>query len=259
MWQAYIEIAQDCGLFGNSEDSELWKRLRGANDAHFYGAMAECMVCWFIKTRLGLNLKPGAPGKAGKVPDFIVSTPGGDLITEVKAPFEKTVARGLLVIGDDDISNRFRNCIRNSNRQFEEKARNLLFLVPKLPVPVCQRRNPLTRAFYFEPKAIFPFDTSRQKIQGPGEYQLWPDGAFLCTKNEMGRPRFTRVGAVACIEEKIVGDYQTDARFSHDVLMLHNPHGRMPLSNEIFRDYPQLLFEDEMVHWSDGHPVYNFG
>ena len=41
----------------------------------------------------------------------------------------------------------------------------------------------------------------------------------------------------------------------HDVVVLHNPHAYHALSQETWRDFPQLVPVDGEMKWTDGYKV----
>ena len=63
------------------------------------------------------------------------------------------------------------------------------------------------------------------------------------------RPRFSRVGAVVCVEEEI--RESSDPPFVPRVLVLHNPYARNPLPENPWSSFTQLVRRGDGMVWTD--------
>ncbi len=150
-------------------------------------------------------------------------------------------------MGDDaDILER---CLRHANRQFQRNTANILFLAPQLRTPVYQFRDQLIHAFYGRKRLTVPIDMSRGGAAGPMRSEFSPEGHFLKVWGSEERPRFSRVGAVVCVEEEI--RESSDPPFVPRVLVLHNPYARNPLPENPWSSFTQLVRRGDGMVWTD--------
>src|SRR5207249_1852259 len=130
--------------------------------------------------------------------DLRVQLADGDIQVEVKSPYRETSSN--IIHGDD--SGLLADCLERANKQFAEGPKNLLFVVPRLQVPLSSLRNQLVRAFFGEFKFVTTIDTETGESFGPTRTEFFPEGHFLKFWTPE-KPRFTRVGAVLCVEEDL--------------------------------------------------------
>ena len=250
IWGRYLKAALEAGLFEGEQGKELTQRLIGKKDENFHSATSECMACWFFKERLNLLVKPKPFGRRGKVLDLAVISQDVEMKVEVKTPYEKTRI-GETVISDNE--NQMQETLERANKQFSAGSINILFIAPKLSTPA--NNSMLTNAFYFVNKVIITFDNKTGNQIGPGRIKPFPEGQFLNTRFEPdGKPRFTRVSAIICVEEilKSLNYEPCKMQIDHNVYILHNPHAINQAPRDIWEDYPQYYEHDDgYLKWSN--------
>jgi hypothetical protein len=147
-----------------------------------------------------------------------------------------------------------------ASKQFARDRRNMLVIVPSLPIPVAAERRALIEAFFGTVKIVVPIN-----LNGTGggmadaHSEFFPEGHFL--KIWKDKPRFTRVGGVLCIEERLVerGDWDSPdfrAWMEHSVIITHNPYAREKVQSSAWEPFPQLIETDGGMVWSDGKRVF---
>lgn len=254
-WETYLYSSFACRLFEGAEGCELRARLTSGDDTNFRSAIAECMACWFLGGRLQLPLKPKPPGKGKKILELLVEHTDGDMNIEVKAPFRPRL-EGVASVDDSDI---LAQKLADANKQFPKGRRNVLFLAPQLTVRVASFRDFLIKAFIATEKIVVPINTQTGGPAGPITTQYSLEGKFTKGIKPDRSPGFTRVGAVACVEENFEEAWTPSGEhkvwMGHDVLVVHNPHAKHPIPQEIFGQYPQFTRVGESMAWTDGHPV----
>lgn len=254
-WDAYVSAASAIELFEGADGRELISRLTGVDDAGFRSGIAECMAAWFLGGKLGLPLAARPEGRPGRTLELLIQVEGG-IRCEVKSPFRPS-ARGFFQLDDDYVA--LRATVDEASRQFQEGVKNLLIIVPSLRTPV--GRDHLVRAFLGDFGFTFRVDRARGAAIEPPRPAFFPRGRLLRRWAPEMEPRFTRIGAIMCIEE-IIRDYRTpgggsDRRMDHHVMVLHNPFAQEPLPLGIFDGHPQMIrVGDEMI-WSDENQEHN--
>ncbi len=249
-WEAYLSAARKSGLFDPPFGKNLVARLTRSDDANFRSAMAECMTCWVLHSLLGHRVRGNPKGRRQSILDLRVELPDASVRVEVKAPQRESSSREW----DGDDSDIIGRCLRDANKQLSHGVPNLVVVVPNLRSPVYSNRYQLIRALYGQRTIEFPIDTQTGAAVGSLRSRCSPDGEFL--KKWSGHPRFTRIGAVMCVEES-VDDQAEDFRIEHKVLVIHNPHSRRPIPRQIAGDFPQFPDETRPGCWTDGqrfHP-----
>lgn len=251
-WADYLAAASTCGMFDGDDGKELLSRLRGRDDDGFRSAIAECFACWFFAKRLQLAVFPRPHGRPGKRLEFGVQLPTGLACVEVKAPYRKP-PQSRVWSGDD--ADKLADSLDQANKQFSKDATNILVIVPRLRTRVCAARYQLVRAFLGETKITVPIDTDTGASVGPAEAKFFQEGKFLKLYRDKGgcydlTPRFTRVGAVVCIEDYI--SISEPRKVSHSAVVLVNPFADKRIDHSVFSPYPQIPLEDNSLQWSDG-------
>ena len=94
--------------------------------------------------------------------EMLVGHCGGSFSVEVKAPLRERPATGCWS-GDD--SDALQECVRVANRQFDNKAPNVLVVVPELKVSVSSWRAQLVRAFYGQDMIMIPLKRQRRQLR----------------------------------------------------------------------------------------------
>jgi hypothetical protein len=153
-------------------------------------------------------------------------------------------------------------------------------------------RHDLVKAVFGQSKITWQVNTQTGET-GPTQVKFFPDGRFLNVTTPRGRPlkadgfpAYRRVSVVLCIEETMRERYPfpdpfalldeqhrselwplweraRDLHFSmenrawveHNVLVLHNPYAYHAISQETFRDYPQLIPVGDEMQWTDGEEI----
>lgn len=248
-WRDYLEAAIDCKLLTGAQKDDLRARLTGTDDKNFVSAISECLAAWFLTRKLGLPIKPRPPGRSGKVLEFAIVLPDGNIDVEVKAPH--SVITGP-ILGDDSES--FRQAIFRANRQFKPGNRNLLVIVADRGstrlLPDALRRRTLLLG---EGVIQVPIDRNTGGPAGPTTTGFQASGEFLKTwrsnanEDETKSPRFTRISGVLLIIQDM-----RDARIDVYALLVHNPHAQLPLPKNGWNAIPQ--FTDSNGIWSWQNP-----
>ncbi len=255
-WADYVAAASACGMFEGDDGRELLGRLRGVNDGGFRSAIAECFACWFFAKQLRLPVSPRPHGRPGKKLEFLVDLPTGPSCVEVKAPYRKP-PRNRVWSGDD--TDKLVKCLDEANKQFAKDATNILVIVPRLRTSVCAVRYQLVRAFLGEITVTVPIDMGTGARAGPAEGKFLQEGKFLKLYRDEGdcydlTPRFTRVGAVVCIEDYV--NITEPLKVVHSAVVLINPFADRLVDRTVFSAYPQISLEDNALQWSDGRHLF---
>jgi len=193
--------------------------------------------------------------------------------------------------GDD--ADKIKQCMEDANKQFCDDRPNLLVIVPELRMHVFSHRRDVVKAAYGQSKITFWVDTQtgesgpvEVKLFQDGKFlnKSRPNGKPL---KPDGLPAYRRISAILCLEEKVVDKYPPpthsfvlslfdqerlrriwpilkkawDLYYSrnnekwveHDVIVLHNPYAYHALSPEMWRAFPQLVFVDGEMRWTDGY------
>lgn len=282
-WETYLSTGFSCGMFDGEHGKDLRSRLTGVGDDNFWSAMAECLVCWLLAGKLKLPVRPRPRGRDGKTLELLVDLADGGMRIEVKAPSRERLSKSWS--GDD--SDILARCLRDANKQFEHGVRNVLVLVPMLRTSVYACRGQLIRAFYGEEQISVPINHGTGEPAKPVEVGFAQTGKFLKHWKPTGNPRFTRVSAVLCVEErpgtsyplrnpfglylegasvdvwrkwyddeKLFLDKTNTAWVSHALLVLHNPYAEYSIPREPWGDCPQFVDSNGMMSWTDGHELF---
>ncbi len=251
-WETYFSAAQAIGLLDGKEGNDLIAKLRGKDGAHFYSAVAECLSCWYLASKLRLQVETKPKGRGGKMLDLLVQYNGEQFNVEVKAPFWEEDAE--LHLTED--SKKMNKCLKNANEQFAKECNNILFLVPKYPTILFHFRDPLIQAFYVEEGIALLMDIKTMKPIEPSRIATRPTGSFLRNATYKGNffkpdksPRYTRVGAVVVLEE-FYNTTQSSIFIDHYCLVLHNPHAIRPISQNIFTNCAQCIKVNDHMEWT---------
>jgi hypothetical protein len=203
-----------------------------------------------------LPVDPTSPGQNGKNLDMQVVIAGQMVGVEVKAPFRERPKEHFWY-GDD--SDKIAQATKSANEQFRDDRPNLLCLVPSLRSRMFAQRHDLLRAAYGQSVITWKPDFVGGEHEPP-HAQFRPDGKFLNTRlpkggllKEDGFPRYRRISAIVCIEERRTWTYQMGVE--HDVLVLHNPHAYHALPQETWAAFPQLVPVGDVMKWTDGVEV----
>jgi hypothetical protein len=235
-WEAYVFAAFACGLLGGIHDVDLRARLTGIDDDNFRSAMSECLAVWYFAGHRGFHVRPRPKGQGNHVLEFLLIVPEGDINVEVKAPHRPTPIDYWR--GDD--SDLLEAALRLANRQFQPCDRNLLVLIPELPIPLFGHRTPIEKAFIGEAVVQIPIDERTGNQAGFERIFFKEVGNFK--KRWPSNPRFTRVGAVLALEE-----YIEHACVKHRAIIVHNPHATHNLPRHLWAGIPE--FRSNGVHW----------
>lgn len=258
-WETYLYSAFACGFFEEPKGSDLRGRLESREHSDFRSAIAECMTCWFIASKLHFPVYPDAKGRGQKVLDMRIVADQQDIGVEVKAPYTAP-EQGKTVWGHDGLH--LAAAMTAANKQFDKGVPNLLVLAPQLRRPVYSLREQLTTAVYGEMKLTMPYDMSRGCAAGPIEMEFSREGKLLQRRKPNGKtvkpdgmPGFTRISAVLVIEETgpHFGGGRTEAWFGHSALVAHNPYAEHDLAPRLFGEFVQDLGDG--YGWSDGEPI----
>ena len=246
-WDTYLSAAFACRLFAGEQGNELRARLTGRDDDNFRSGMAECLACWFLAGRLGLTIGPRPSGRRGPL-DMLIELPDGDIAVEVKAPFHETT----MEVWHGDESDILKSCVDSANKQFNDDARNLLFLVPELRLSVFDRPRSLIKALYGQEVIAVPIDVRPGGPAGPERLEFKPDGKFLRTGiKDDGSRAFTRVSAVICVEEncKEGKNLINPVWIEHSALVVHNPYASKSVPDDLWGSCVQFAPENGILRW----------
>jgi hypothetical protein len=253
-WRGHLQVAFDCGLLDDGHGNDLRARLTGIDDNNFMSAISECLTAWFLSRTLALQIKPRPTGRSGKVLEFAIVLPDGDIRVEVKAPHRPIPTRVAPQWGDE--SEMLKSVIFAANRQFKAGDRNLLVIVPGWSVVWCVpdklRRIILLKALFGESVIQVPIDPRTGGPVGPTTTGFRASGEFLKTWNskpgegEAKSVRFTRIGGVLLINQTVA-----DAHVDLSALMVHNPHAQVPLPRDTWNTVSQFADENGLWSWQD--------
>ena len=288
-WETYLFTAFVCGMFEGARGNELRSRLSSVERDDFRSAMSECEVCWFLAGRMHMPVDALAPGRNGKNLDLRAYGTCGDIGVEVKAPWRERPASGAW---HGDESDKIAQTMESANRQFDDLTPNLLVIVPELRTPMFSHRRDLLKAAFGQSMMTWQVNPKKGEY-GPVEVKFQPDGKFLNTERPGGKllkpdgfPGYRRISAILCIEERYEEKYplsvpffaldeelrhslwpywehardlhfshENEAWIDHNVLVLHNPYAYHAISEELFREYPQLVPVGDEMQWTDGEEV----
>ena len=252
IWNLYFKKARECNLITSKDKDNVTRRLRDVNDANFFGALGECMTCWFILEKLKLQIVTNPAGRLGKVLEFKIPFRDTDIKIEVKSPYVKE--NPSLTCYSMDGENLAR-VIDKANKQFEEGNINILFITPKIPIPLTI--GTMIRAFYARPVYRLQRDNKTGNFIGPGEMIALLDGKLLNLHGRNNKPYFTRVSAVVGLQLKFLDELAADGKrkIDYDVFILHNPYAQKPAPMDIWGDYPHIYEVGGFLKWNDGCDV----
>ena len=251
-WEVYLDAAEACDLL----DAEMVGYLRSNDAEKFRGAIAEGCAAWLLAGKLGHPVGPRPKGRNGKVLDMAVRVGTTDINVEVKAP------RVASLNDEWKVRELLQSKLDNAGQKFEEGQCNVLVLYPQFPTALHVRREPLTEAFIAEEKYFVPVAMHDDVEPSAAPYSGFElSGKLLRPKSkpvqgEVTIPQFTRVSAIVSIEERLhpsILDLEECmfAEVKHEVLVVHNPHALVPLSEELFSDYPQFVRRGDVMFWND--------
>lgn len=235
-WIEYIGLASSLGLL----DDDLRNRLRSPDPDQFRGALAELQAMHFFGVTSGWAVtRYHSP--SGKQPDFRGGTRGGNsVVVECKAAY---VQGAQFISGDDSAV--LRKCMDVAFEQLKNtQSTNILFLAPRLRIPVRQDRNQLVKAFIGDDMFFVPIDTESGEASGSPEVRFVVNGALAKLHGAELKPRFTRLSAVVCLE-----DCLTDGRVESAVAVIHNPYAPLALNPEDLRGCTQLVRRGDAMYW----------
>ena len=246
-WEDYLTAANECGLLA---DAELRASLTGTDDESFRGAMAECMVTWFVMRNVGLAVTPKPDPKTQKNVDFSARRDSLEIFGEVKAPYVP-LSNGVFS-GDD--SRNLRSCVEAAGPQFKRGRCNVLFIAPVLRTPIHMNRDQLVKAVIGQ-SALTVYVSLR-----PGRAAPPPEPTFLQTgklarlhpqKDGTIHTDYTRIGAVVSVEQ-VLQEVSGSRSVKHQITVVHNPFAETPLPTELFDPFPQLVMRtDGNMEWTD--------
>lgn len=208
-WESYLNAAFVAGLFKGASGNDLRARLTGVDDDNFRGAMAECVVTWYLACRMGFPVLRVPEGRKDSSIDMQVDLPCGTAGVEVKAPFRARPRSGCTWWGDD--SDKIAQCVKKAEKQFADGRANLLVIAPMLRMPIFRDRSTLVRACFGESVIVCNVDLSaRHDVDPDLRTEFRPSGKFLNTRKRSGSllkrdgsPAYRRMSAILCIEETL--------------------------------------------------------
>jgi hypothetical protein len=259
-WDTYLEAAFACGLFDGDSGTDLRARLISPDYEQFRSGMDECAASWLFAGPLRLNVSPRPCGAKGSNLELRVLGQGSEFNVEVKSPFRQVFMEpGVVYSGSGDDSPALSECLREAAKQFPRGQGNLLVIFPRFMLRVATSRRLILTAFYGQDLISIPIDRSTGGPSGPSSLVFRPDGHLLKVRRSEGKARHTRVSAIMTVEP-VVREITTPAgriepMMFHDVLVAHNPYAEVPLTQSIWGDWPQLVHEQGMLSWTDGHSL----
>lgn len=245
-WALYVEAMSDADAL----DDDVRARLAGTDDSGFRSALAECAACFVLSKRLRLAVFGRPAGRRNKVLDFGVRHSAGDLTIEVKSPsFERPEDR----IRTENRARRLRGPLGAANKQFAEGQPNILVLVPWAPLPRCLDRKAYVRALLGTEQIAISYNRSTGRAIEQPRIVVNANGEFLKYRP---KPRFTRIGAVLALDERVIGEGRFEETFTPKVqldwFVIHNPHAACKIPTDIWGECPQLMRTGDMLSWTDG-------
>lgn len=264
-WDVYLTAAYVCGLMDGESGRDLLGRLRDSDDHNFFGAIAECMACWFLSGKLGLVVSPRPPGRKKKELDMQIHTSNEYISVEVKSAFVELHDDPEDIWESGDASDALAGHLSAANKQFRDDVPNVLILVSEAAVSFHVDRRIIIGALIGKPVIKFEIDTSTGAGTGKSWSEFMPDGHLVRRKDEKGRnvtpeghPKFRRIGAILTLEESRVyrdwrPEYDTEYQqyIEPRALIAHNPYAYHKVSQDLWKAYPQLIPLGEKMVWSD--------
>lgn len=247
-WNDYVAAISQHGLL----DDDLRSRLTGIDDSHFRGAMAECMVAWLLAEELRLPTQARPPGRKASILDFGVAITDGLIKVETKSPFVEMRRNGF---GAFDYRPVVAGTLFDANKQFEKNQANVLVIAPLSDNPFLTARDLYVRAFIGENRFVMDFDPTRGRAVGPARAEFFANGQLVRLWPDT--PRYTRVGAVVGLRERIIEDGGDLPYVRRSWFVLHNPHAQVPISTELWGNCPQLVRDGDSMRWTDGSAIFD--
>ncbi len=202
-WEAYINAADQLGFLDNDRIS----RLRSDRDSDFRGAMAECLAIWYFHVIIGQVLSKHSKR------EFQCSFRNSAINVEVKSPISDLVSTNQARFAGND-SQLIQNTLKLACKQLNKNEPNIVVFVAELKEPVTLQmfRNPFFAALYGQ-------DVIKFEVGNPESVrnEFKPDGKWI-----KANPEFTRIGAVVCLQEKIIDKYERHV-IVHEAYVFHNP------------------------------------
>jgi len=247
-WEGYLSAANECGLLA---DAELRANLTGGDDESFRGAMAECLVTWFVLRKLGMAVTPKPEPKAQKNVDFAARSGSLEVFGEVKSPYVPL----LNCVGSGDDSRNLRACVEAAGPQFKKGRCNVLFLAPVLRTPIYMNRDQLVKAVVGEQALAVYVSFDPHRPAPPPEPTFLQTGKLARLhpqKDGSIRTDYTRISAVVSVEEILFEAATGERTVDHKTTVVHNPFAEVALPPEAFGAYPQLVKRaDGNMEWTD--------
>jgi hypothetical protein len=249
-WEKYATAGYRTGLLGEGQSAnELLGRLRSPKHDEFGGAMAELCAVWYLTANCGLSIAPRPRGRGRRIGDFAISS-DPPVYVEVKwcyspgpPPYRDETGRLCFVsVGDD--SERLRGCIDDANEAFSAGSCNLLVVVPELDIGLFADPRQAISAVYGEFGVAMAFDAKSGAPTGSPDFTFLPEGKLLRWDSTRGGPRFTRVSAVAFLEESLqcAG---VEGQVVHHFWVCHNPFAKAAVDPMVFGGQWQLVTDRE--------------
>lgn len=253
-WEGCVAAASASGLL----DVDLTKRLQSPDTAQFHGALAECYGCWYLTRSLSLSVKPRPSGRDNRRLDFLIDHSDADIKVEVKSIRSVQGQRGIVIL---DRTDELSATVDSANRQFKKGDCNLLVVVADSHPPLA--RWELMESFLAEAAWQLPFDPRRGQATGDVEQVFLLRGQLLRPDGRRGgKPRFTRVSGVLCLQYSFIdrgslAGRDREFRFEPYAALIHNPSAANALP-AIWTTVPQFLELDPgSWGWSDRKPLYS--
>ncbi|HEV2057038.1 MAG TPA: hypothetical protein VGV06_18000 [Methylomirabilota bacterium] len=205
--------------------------------------MSECLAAWFLAERLSMVVSPRPKGQAAHILEMAIELPGGHINVEVKAPhrpFPLTTQAG-------DDSDALRAVIKSANEQFARHEKNLLVIIPRLPVfffeePWALQRLVALKAFVIEETLRVAIDPATGGPAGAVYIAMRPSGEFVKPRGAKAR-RFTRTGGALLINEHV------GMPMRYSAMLIHNPCALNRLPKDLWNGVDQFCEADGQWAW----------
>lgn len=274
-WNVYVASSDTLGVL--SADHK--RKLQSPDWDQFHSALDEAMTAWYLcgvqkaalvekepqgncRHRLELSVQKG--GQIINVEVKSVRTPSPEEWEKLsawkargskgKCPLSKT--RQTMYDPDfgvwyGDNSGLIKEAVENAGRQFKKEEANVLVVVPSFRKPLWQSRVQLIHALFgFQ---AFSFSVGNGSAPCNVTPVFKPNGHFIRQHKGEPQPRYTRIGAVVSIEERLVPQ-----GIIHEVLVVHNPNALCPIEKVVFESVPQFISNNGEGSWTDGANIWSY-
>lgn len=227
----YLELA----FRHNIVDANLQKRLKSSNWKEFQQTHQELMCAYFFEQILRFDIHFYPTGKGDSIGDLLATTSNKESIfVEIKTPIRKIPKSAWC--GDD--RHVIKKNVKRAREQMDsnEEIFNLVVISGELKDTFIGQSSGMVAALYGEHYDSFPVGQDIKNVEFTEGFN--PSGLFQPDS-------YTRISAVATLKDMILLSFDENLskpEFNFIFYVYHNLYAKRPFENNIFRDYPQFVF-----------------